>query len=153
MPCYVIRAGDTDMVKIGWANSPEQRLQDLQTGHYEHLHIVRVIETTAPIERWLHRRYASQHVRGEWYRFIDEMLTVDPLSLVPIADADAPEELNAIETFLLQHNMNATEFGARSVNDPALVHEMRRGRECRRAVRQKIAAFIKAHTDSLEAAA
>ncbi len=77
MPVYIIRAGNTGMVKIGVAEKPDQRRRELQTAHWESLRIIRVIEGQRPAERWLQQRFAAQHIRGEWYRFCDEMLTVD----------------------------------------------------------------------------
>lgn len=47
-----------------------------------------------------------------------------------------------VESFLQSSQMTATAFGQRSLNDPTLVHELRLGRECRRATRARILAFI-----------
>ena len=52
--------------------------------------------------------------------------------------------LAAIEDFLVKAEMTPTAFGRASLNDPTLVHELRRGRECRMATRTRILEFIQA---------
>jgi hypothetical protein len=52
--------------------------------------------------------------------------------------------LPIVERFLSEVGMTATEFGQRSVKDPKFVHELRRGRECRRATRARVLTFIEA---------
>lgn len=57
---------------------------------------------------------------------------------------EADPVLAAVEEFLRQSKMTPTAFGQRSLNDPTLVHEMRKGRECKRSTRAKIMGFIAA---------
>lgn len=83
MPVYVIRAGATEFVKIGWAVDPEARRQTLQCGHHEVLHLLRVIDGERRVECWLHRYFRSQHVRNEWFRFVPTMLTVTVAEITP----------------------------------------------------------------------
>ncbi|ACI52287.1 conserved hypothetical protein [Gluconacetobacter diazotrophicus PA1 5] len=52
--------------------------------------------------------------------------------------------LRAIEAFLGESGLSATSFGMRAMNDPRFVHEMRAGREVRRATRARVAAYIRA---------
>lgn len=78
MPIYIIRAGDNGPVKIGKADDVELRRADLQTGHHETLHIIRVIDTADHTEAALHRRFAQHRIRGEWFHFDPEMLTFVP---------------------------------------------------------------------------
>ncbi len=145
MPVYMIRAGDTDMVKIGWAFAVEARLSALQCAHYEKLSVIRVIECELAVEHILHRRFADRKVRGEWFQFVPEMLTIslseieqppkpDPTAVIPLA--------HRIEDFLKSTGMSPTVFGRMATGDPALVRELRHGRECRRALRTKITKFI-----------
>jgi len=54
--------------------------------------------------------------------------------------------LAEVEAFLLSADMTPTAFGHRALNDPTLVHELRRGRECKRATRARILDFIQAET-------
>lgn len=49
-----------------------------------------------------------------------------------------------IELFLRASGMSASAFGMEAAGDPALVYEIRLGREPRRATRAKIRAFINA---------
>ena len=78
MPVYVIQSGETDRVKIGWADDVAARCRYLQTSHHEPLHVIRIVHGARTIERWLHRHFAAQHIRGEWFQFHPEMLVVEP---------------------------------------------------------------------------
>ena len=84
MPVYIIAAGETDMVKIGWAlRDVEQRCRFLQCAHYEKLRVLRVLEGASVLERWMHRRFRGQWVRNEWFRLVPEMLTISADELRP----------------------------------------------------------------------
>lgn len=54
--------------------------------------------------------------------------------------------LGEVETFLRATKMTPTAFGWRALNDPTLVHELRRGRECKRTTRARIREFIEAES-------
>lgn len=144
MPVYMIRAGETEMVKLGWADEDvEARRRGLQCAHYEHLTVIRVIDGERWIEHSMHRRFAEQWVRGEWFRFHPEMLCVAVADLEPPALAAEPIPLAAdVESFLAESGMTPTAFGIQALNDPMLVHDMRKGRECKRVARGRIADFI-----------
>ena len=58
------------------------------------------------------------------------------------ADTALDPVLTDIERFLSTTRMTPTAFGRLALNDPALVHELRRGRECMRATRARILQFI-----------
>jgi hypothetical protein len=77
MPVYLVRAGETDMVKIGWADEVQRRIEGLQIGHYLELHLLRTWPGRRGVEWWLHQRFADHRVRSEWFRFIPEMLTIE----------------------------------------------------------------------------
>lgn len=99
MPVYIVRAGDTDMVKIGWANDPSDRLAALQCAHYEELHVIRLIDGPAYLEKWLHQQFSDRRLRGEWFRFLDQMMTIEPPHLVSGTDAIlSPFEIEARAT-------------------------------------------------------
>lgn len=54
-----------------------------------------------------------------------------------------PDPLLAdIEAFLARHRYSAARFGQEAVNDSALVLELRKGRELKRATRRRILQFI-----------
>lgn len=61
--------------------------------------------------------------------------------------------LSEIEAFLVASRMSATTFGYEASRDPTLVHELRKGRECRRSTREKIRAFIRDERAKIAAAA
>lgn len=67
-------------------------------------------------------------------------------------EADIDPVLADVESFLKASGMTPTAFGVRALNDPTLVHEMRKGRECKRATRARIVEFIQAETAKREAA-
>ncbi len=87
MPVYVLKAGDTDMVKIGWTDDIEARVRDLQCAHWEVLKVIRTIDGFPWVERAMHRKFSAQRVLGEWFRFDQEMLTVEVSDLSPTVEA------------------------------------------------------------------
>ena len=77
MAVYFIRAGEDGPVKIGHATDVLARLADLQVAHHAELKLAREIPGGLAEEAWLHRRFCSLRIRGEWFRFSDEMLTIE----------------------------------------------------------------------------
>lgn len=155
MPVYIIQAGDTAMVKIGWAEEPDQRRAVLQTAHWLPLRTIRLIDGVPATERWMHRRFAAFRVANEWFRFDEAMLHVQPpvlLAVEPIISSNPDPILAEIESFLVASGITPTAFGVRALNDPTLVRELRAGRECKRATRAKILDFIRCETDKAEPA-
>lgn len=75
MSVYFIR-DDRGRIKIGHAIDPWQRLQILQCASSNTLALIRVVEGGQKVERWLHRHFADRRVRGEWFSFTEEMLTI-----------------------------------------------------------------------------
>jgi hypothetical protein len=66
---YVIGIeGDNSAVKIGFASKIEDRLSTLQTASHHELKVLAVIEGSPKEEKDLHRKFASDHIRGEWFR-------------------------------------------------------------------------------------
>lgn len=88
MPCYILRAGDTDKVKIGWAaSSVTARIQEIQAGCWERFHLLRAIpQGTRFTEAWLHRRFAEKRLDRDWFEFDPEMLTIEPEHAPPPAE-------------------------------------------------------------------
>ena len=78
MPVYIIRAGENGPVKIGFTSNMPSRLAYLKAAHYEELRVLRVLDLGIGAEGWMHRRFAHAHIRGEWFHFLPEMLTVQP---------------------------------------------------------------------------
>lgn len=79
MAVYFLRAGDTEMVKIGWTTGTvEQRMATIQPGCWQTLRVIREVSGGRAVETWLHKRFAHCHVEREWFCFDPEMLTVEP---------------------------------------------------------------------------
>jgi hypothetical protein len=90
MSVYFIQAGENGPVKIGHSRVPQLRLESFQLGHYEKLHLIRVVDGGRQEERWFHTVFSGLRVRGEWFRF-------HPLMNTTVA----PDDLCSIEAELL----------------------------------------------------
>ncbi|GAA4478487.1 hypothetical protein [Gluconacetobacter asukensis] len=66
-------------------------------------------------------------------------MRTDPVSLSYRPDP----LLGVIERFLTESGLSATAFGVLAMNDPRFVHEMRAGREVRRATRVRVVACMR----------
>jgi hypothetical protein len=64
-------------VKIGYAIDPKARLGNLQTGHHVELKLLRTMPGGRDTEAQLHRHFNGLHIRGEWFHFSKEMLTIN----------------------------------------------------------------------------
>jgi hypothetical protein len=70
---YVIRAGRTNLYKIGKTNDPEGRLQSLQTANPRKLKLLHVFtaDNATAAEEELHRLLHGKRMKGEWFRLTD----------------------------------------------------------------------------------
>lgn len=57
-------------------------------------------------------------------------------------DATHDALLSDVERFLADSGMTPTAFGQAAVSDPRFVFDLRQGRECRRATREKVVTYI-----------
>lgn len=71
---YIIQSGPRkgSPIKIGVADNPESRMRELQTGNPETLVLIASIEqpnrmAAYDLESWLHRRFSSARISGEWF--------------------------------------------------------------------------------------
>jgi hypothetical protein len=65
---YFIRAGDGDgPIKIGIAYAPRKRMQELQTTSPDKLVLLATIPGDYGHEHHLHRTFAADRLRGEWF--------------------------------------------------------------------------------------
>src|SRR3990167_4210715 len=78
MTVYFMRAGDTGPIKIGSADDVDGRLRELQCGNHHELIVIRTVAGGRPLERWFHRHFSAYRIRGEWFSFCDEMLSLEP---------------------------------------------------------------------------
>lgn len=62
----------------------QNRIESLQTGNHTQLRLLRVVAGTSFSEAWLHRRYKKRRLKGEWFEFDEEMLTIIP----PLFESD-----------------------------------------------------------------
>lgn len=58
---------DPNLVKVGWAASPEDRLKQLQTGSPHKLHIAWQIDVPRYAETAAHRELSHFRLDGEWF--------------------------------------------------------------------------------------
>jgi hypothetical protein len=64
---YFIQAYGGGPVKIGWTYNPERRLKDLQSASPYKLVIRKIVSGTQRLEHYLHQRYESNRLEGEWF--------------------------------------------------------------------------------------
>ena len=78
-PVYFIVDQEAMAVKIGVADSPEDRLQELQHGNPHRLRLARVISGGGyRLEGELHRRFAKYALTTEWFRLTDAIMSCSP---------------------------------------------------------------------------
>ena len=71
-------------VKIGVTIDVASRLASLRTGNSTELTLIRFIDGAGQkVEKWLHRRFKSYRIQGEWFHFSDEMMSVSVPDEVP----------------------------------------------------------------------
>lgn len=78
MSIYMAMDDNTGTVKIGFSKNVDDRINQLQTGCSGNLRVLRVLDGDQSTERWLHKRFNLYRVRGEWFRFHDDMLSINP---------------------------------------------------------------------------
>lgn len=71
---YFILDAPSRAIKIGWADHPPHRLNELQPGNPHELRIIGTIPGGASREGKLHRRFAHLRIRGEWFRADSELM-------------------------------------------------------------------------------
>jgi hypothetical protein len=64
---YFVQAGDGGPIKIGTSKRPNARLASLRTSHAAELRVLAIVPGTARFEAWIHRLFASDRQRGEWF--------------------------------------------------------------------------------------
>lgn len=75
---YFLRA--EHIVKIGHTFGGGRKTE-LQVGNPTELKVMRMIPGSRKQEKWLHKQFAALHIRGEWFNFCEEMLTIVPPSI------------------------------------------------------------------------
>lgn len=93
MTVYIFQAGASEgPVKIGCTTGKTNvRLSAVQTGSADELTLLRECPGNRTVEKWLHKKFKANHIRGEWFVFHSDMLTIAvPAALV---DADGGSEM------------------------------------------------------------
>lgn len=78
-------------MKIGWTYNPIRRLKDLQSASPYKLVIRKIVPGTQKLEHYLHQRYESHRLEGEWFEVQLDMpgcLHADGLSTANWLDDD-----------------------------------------------------------------
>jgi len=71
---YFIREMTSGHVKIGWTQGrPASRLRTLQVAHPHELALLCAIPGDKATERALHTKYAHLRLRGEWFRYEEDL--------------------------------------------------------------------------------
>ena len=153
MAVYLLSAGHAvprvgTPVKIGYAANVASRVATLQAAHWLTLHQIKVWKGGKDAELWLQKRFVERRIARDWFTFHPVMLEVEIPDFPPAEPAATDEGLSEIEDFLAGHDLTPTAFGARAAADPMLVHELRKGRELRRATRARIRDFISNYLES-----
>lgn len=96
MAVYLIKSGE--YIKIGYSETPQARIGNLQTATPNELKLIAVIPGDTGLEAYLHTRFAEFRVRGEWFinagilaEFVENAKTTFP---VP-EQATRPERTSA----------------------------------------------------------
>lgn len=71
---WVYFIDDGTAIKIGFATDVEKRLLGLQTSSHRTLTVLLVVMGSRQLERRLHRKFRSDHIRGEWFHRSDALL-------------------------------------------------------------------------------
>lgn len=66
--------GDDAVVKIGFAVDVDDRRATLQTSSHRALKVLATVKGTLATEKEIHRRFAADHIRGEWFRLSPEIV-------------------------------------------------------------------------------
>ena len=83
---YVIEAEGTNLFKIGKADDPFVRFQQLTTMSPVPLHLLHIIQSDTSIkaEGYLHRKYADRRAHGEWFQLtqedLDQLMLLDAVN-------------------------------------------------------------------------
>lgn len=144
---YFARAGDTDLVKIGYAANVERRLAVLQAGNPLPLVLFRVLEGDRAVEGGFHRKYRSRRIAREWFSYCPTMETSLPLPRKSVRRAAQPE--SAAELIIGGLGGTSTVAKSLGLKLPAVSNWLHRGIPWR--WRYQIAAMAKAKRVKLPA--
>lgn len=126
MPVYFARVGDA--VKIGWAVDVERRVALLQCGHPEPMAVVRVVDGDRGLEAAFHRHFHPLRIRGEWFRWTEDMATVElAIAAPPQPPAPPDHHLSALQYLTSRMGGDIPVAGKLGVSRQVLSSWRRRG--------------------------
>lgn len=70
---YLVRAGPTGAVKIGWSEDVKRRISVIGRWFAEEPIVLQIVEGGWEGEAVLHKRFALLRLRGEWFTYAPEM--------------------------------------------------------------------------------
>ena len=70
---YFVTARDLGVVKIGFAQKPQERFHTIQSHSPISLNLERVMVGSIEDEAELHSRFAAHRMRGEWFSLAPEI--------------------------------------------------------------------------------
>ena len=77
MSIYFYHLKESNKVKIGYSKNIPQRIKTLNTAIHEEGNLIRVIEGYGyEAESWLHNYFKHLKVKGEWFTYSPEMLSI-----------------------------------------------------------------------------
>lgn len=122
MPAYLARLGAMGPVKIGQTATVNRRLDQISSGLWEDLHLLRLFDGGAATEAALHRRFAHLRIRGEWFHFHSDMMgdvgftdVIEDNSLTQIGDRHRTDPRRAALAGAIRSWMEKTGFNERSL--------------------------------------
>lgn len=71
---YLIGNIEQKICKIGFSEKPEKRLRGIQTGCPYRIKLINKIIGLPADEKYLHRKFVSNKLHGEWFDLTDEIL-------------------------------------------------------------------------------
>lgn len=83
--CYLIEDFNRRLVKIGWSRDPKRRLKNLIAASDHRMRLVGIQLGGRLREAILHRRFAAQRVRREWFAPCPSMYAAFGLDYRPFA--------------------------------------------------------------------
>lgn len=99
MPVYMIQAGEAGPVKIGFSVNAQDRLRQMQVGHWHELKLIRCVAAERIDEGIIQRRFRHLHIRNEWFAFHADMIGeigYRDLPLAPVERRSNPARFDAI---------------------------------------------------------
>ncbi len=144
---YFVRVGEEGPVKIGVATNLKQRLSGLQISHPEKLVVIRVIVGNHEVEKWLHDYFSKDKIRGEWFSYNMEMMTIEPPSF---GSTQKKKKTKSIHKHRAGRAAYEKKIGIHSYSKETLTNIRRKGNEAF-VEKWKSEEFRKLHSERIKA--